>query len=387
MRRRLLLVLAGVLLVGGSAWACRYSVRDTGFVDLGDEFYQLVLSGSDLGERRDLYRQIAAASLLDANIVFLVRERPEAGEATLTLEDSVGRKLVLARGDALPGDVAGATTLIESVALTPLRAEIHEQALNAFAVVLLIEGGQPAEVSRVRASIEAAIRNVARLMPSMPKPVDTPPALIRVTREQLARERVTVWGLGFDPAPTAEPRVALVFGRGRRIGSPLEGPLITQTVVEERLVIIGQDCECELDREWMKGPLLPARWDADRQRQAVQKLGFDPENPLVRAEVSRIILRGPGTGQFKKLAGTASTVGYSEVLLEELPSADATATANDPPATVDPAQDPVPAPETASTATPLNRTRLVMWFVLSGSSLAVLVLAAVWWRKVRREQG
>ena len=107
----------------------------------------------------------------------------------------------------------------------------------------------------------------------------------------------------------------------------------------------------------------------------------------MRAEVSRIILRGPGTGQFKKLAGTASTVGYSEVLLEELPSADATATANDPPATVDPAQDPVPAPETASTATPLNRTRLVMWFVLSGSSLAVLVLAAVWWRKVRREQG
>src|SRR5690606_38634283 len=121
-----------------------------------------------------------------------------------------------------------------------------------------------------------------------------------------------------------------------------------------------QDCECELDREWMKGPLLPARWDAGRQQQALQSLGFDPENPLVRAEVSRIVLRGPGTGQMKKLAGTASGLGYSEVLLDELPtnelpdleSAGVTA------ATEQVSNEPAPA---LAAANPLERTRLFTW--------------------------
>jgi hypothetical protein len=382
-----------VLFTCVGAWACRYSVRDTGFVDLGDESYQLVLAGNDLGDRADLYRQISAASLLDANITFVVRQNSNADEPVLTLEDSTGRRLVLAQGTALPVDVAGATTLVESVALSPLRAEIHEKALDAFAVVVLVEGGDSAELSRVTESIEAAIRNVVRLMPSMPKPVETPPALIRVTPEQFARERVTLWGLGFDPVPVGEPRVALIFGRGRRIGSPLEGPLITQTVLEQRLVIIGQDCECELDREWMKGPLLPARWDADRQRQAVQKLDFDPENPMVRAEVSRIVLRGPGTGQFRKLSGNASALGYSEVLIEDLSLNDLPAS-DDVEETTEPAEiasagsgPDKPTTTTLASASPLERTRLLTWFVFSGSSLAVLTLAGLWWRKIRREQG
>ncbi|HSH16162.1 MAG TPA: hypothetical protein VLD18_09030 [Verrucomicrobiae bacterium] len=393
MKLRLKILLTIALLSCAGAWACRYSVRDTGFVDLGEESYRLVLSGRDLGDQAELYRQISAASLLDANISFAVNEDPNLGESALTLEDTQGRKLVLARGNALPTNATDATTLVESVALSPLRAQIHEQALDAFAVVVLVEGGRESDLARVQASIETAIRNIARLMPSMPKPVDTPPVLIRVTPEQLARERVTLWGLGLDPEPVAEPRVALVFGRGRRIGSPLEGPLITQTVLEQHLVIIGQDCECELDREWMKGPLLPARWDADRQRQAVQHLGFDPENPLVRAEVSRIVLRGPGTGQFRKLSGNASALGYSEVLIEDLPMNDVSASVevNEPPppapvptGTVAPEE---PAPTMLASENPLERPRLFTWIIFSGSSLAVLTLAALWWRKIRREQG
>src|SRR5690606_15019764 len=40
MKRRLA-ILFTLLALAGVAWACRYSVRDTGFVDLGDENYQL----------------------------------------------------------------------------------------------------------------------------------------------------------------------------------------------------------------------------------------------------------------------------------------------------------------------------------------------------------
>jgi hypothetical protein len=226
--------------------------------------------------------------------------------------------------------------------------------------------------------MEAAIRNVERLMPGMPKPVDQPPVLIRLPAAQQHEERVTLWGLGFDPEPADEPRVALVFGRGRRIGGPLEGPLITQTVVQERLEIIGQDCECELDREWMKGPLLPARWDAGRQQQALRSLGFDPENPMVRAEVSRIVLRGPVTGQVKKLAGTALDFGYSEVSLEDSPSEDLTM---DPGVAESPAASDEPAVADAAAlavAVPPDGIPWIAWVLLSGGSLAVVVFAGLW---------
>lgn len=393
MKIQLRLILYAALFVSFTSFACRYSVRDTGFVDLGEDNYRLILSGNELEAHAVLYRTISAASLLDANISFEVREDSKSGVPTLTLEDSDGRKLVLARGEALPTVATEASTLMESVALSPLRAEIHEKALDAFAVVVLVDGGNEADNLRVQTSIEAAIKTVTRLMPSMPKPVDTPPALIRVTSEQLAKERVTLWGLGIDPVPSDEPRVAMVFGRGRRIGSPLEGPLITQTAMEQHLVIIGQDCECELDREWMKGPLLPARWDADRQRQAVQNLGFDPENPLVRAEVSRIVLRGPGTGKFKKLAGSSSSLGYSEISLEEIPldlpseQPVMAAVPEVPPAPVA-ADEPVePTLETIASASPLEQTRSATWFIVVGGAFCVVIVAAIWWRKIRREQG
>ena len=381
--------LALALLPGCNLLACRYSVRDTGFVDLGEEAYRLVLSGRDLGARSDLYRRIAAASLLDANITFTVREEKETSEPVLTLEGSKDRKLVLARGDAVPADAAGAMALLESVALSPVRAEIHDTALKAFAVVVLVEGTRGNDNARVRGSLEAAIQELSQLMLTMPKPVSTPPALIRIGLEQLARERVTLWGLGFDPEPSADPRVAIVFGRGRRIGSPLEGPLITQTAVQERLVIIGQDCECELDRAWMKGPLLPARWDSGRQVQAARLLGFDPENPLVRTEISRIVMRGPDEGQRKRLSGTLLTLCYSEVALEDLPApAEET-----PDASAAPEASPVHTAKAAAggkgKGLPIHGHSLaqVLWVVAAVAAVTVLGLAASWWRRIGREQG
>lgn len=363
------------------AWACRYSVRDTGFVDLGDDPYQLVLAGRDLGTRGDVYRRVAAASLLDANITFSARDETAPAEPILMLMAADGRKLLVAHGGELPTEVTAATALIESVALSPLRAEIHEAALNAFAVVVLIEGGPATEMARVQAAIEGAIRAVTKLMPSMPKPVDTPPKLIRVAADAAARERVTLWGLGFDPELADEPRVALVFGRGRRIGSPLEGPLITQTALQERLVIIGQDCECELDRQWMKGPLLPARWDADRQRLAVQRLGFDPENPMVRAEVSRIVLRGPVAGQVRKLSGAAAGIGYSEVLVEEI--------ATDSPIAEETVLEVAATPTLAAATTlaPLDASSRMLWVFLVAGAAVLVAVAVGWWCKIRREQG
>ena len=152
MRVQLRPILYAALFVSFTSFACRYSVRDTGFVDLGEDNYRLILSGNELEQHAELYRTLSAASLLDANISFEAREELKNGVPTLTLEDLDGRKLVVSRGDALPTVATEATTLMESVALSPLRAEIHEKALVAFAVVVLVDGKNEADNVRVQRS-------------------------------------------------------------------------------------------------------------------------------------------------------------------------------------------------------------------------------------------
>lgn len=371
------------------ALACRYSVRDTGFVDLGEEQYQLILSGGGPGARTDLYRRMASATFQEANIRFAIREERDSPAAGLQLQDTEGRRLDLAAGAKLPEDLDGVTRLMQSIALSNLRSEIQETALKSYAAVVLVEGRSGEANARVGSLVEEAIRTVAAAMPTMPKPVNAPPALVRVTLDKQAGERITLWGLGLDPAPADEPRVAVVFGRGRRIGSPLEGPLITRTAIQERLMIIGQDCECELDRAWMKGPLLPARWDSNRQQEAARTLGFDPENPLVRTEISRIVHRGPGTAKTRKLPGTGGTLGYSENALEELetteqPQEEKAAEISNPVASGPVQSTNAPPLPDAGNVSQGGRPSVSL-MLLGGAGLVALL--GWWWVRIGRDQG
>lgn len=415
--------LAALVLVAFAsvALACRYSVRDTGFVELGEAPWRLVLSAPATGPWHDLYRPAAAAALLDANIEFAFEPSPDPGEPALALVASDGRRLELARADTLPADRPGAIDLLERIALSPVRSEIHQATLDAFAVVLLIEGTDTAANARARNAIDAAIHGIARLMPSMPKPVEHPPRLLILHPDDLAREVITVWGLGLEPQVVQDPRVVLLYGRGRRLGAPIDGPLITQTLLQERLAIIGQDCECELDRSWMQGPLVPARWDAQRQAHAARVLGFDPENPLVRTEISRIVLRGPTDPQRRRLPGTALNLGYSEDLLEAEPWDDdpeddapiepalvpAPQRPDDPdsqPPVANPASTvaattnattnatattthSAPSPAPHSDTDPLDTLRRLAWGLLAVGSVAVLEFGRRRWLRARKELG
>lgn len=343
--------------------ACRYSVRDTGFVDLGAEPYRLVLHHAAAlpDEVRLAYRRAAAAALLDANIVLDTEgaapppPSPPA-EPALVLTAPGGRSLTVASGPDLPRTPTAILDLLEKVALSPARIRLHDELLRAFAVLILVEGRDPDANDRVRRLLHEAASAIERLMPGMPKPVRVPPVVLTVPTTDVPAESVLLWGLGLDPVVTDDPRVALAFGRGRRLGDPVEGPLVTRTLIQDRLAIIGQDCECELDRSWLQGPVIPARWDAARQRAAAEALGFDPENPLLRAEVSQIVLRGalnPGRKRAVSGAFDALALGYSEVEVEPLPATDPVAlAASDTPPAVLPSPGPTatvaPAPSSPS---------------------------------------
>ena len=134
-----------------------------------------------------------------------------------------------------------------------------------------------------------------------------------------------LWSLGFDLDLTDEPQAAILIGRGRRLGPPLQGGLITRTKLQQMMALIGQDCECDLDRSWMQGPMIPLRWGPDRQQTTYNALGFDPDNPLVKAEISRILARGKNPIRVNDAEGIGTELdmlllGYSEEVIgfEEL---------------------------------------------------------------------
>lgn len=387
-----------VFFVAVSAWACRYSVRDTGFVDLGLEAYRLRWV-PESGASAEV-RSKAELLLRDSNVVW---DEDPAGvgfprTAGLYLRDVEGRILSLPLPN--PSDATAVLRGVEMAVTSPLRERVYREGLRAYALVLLLEGTDGEANARVRQDVDSAITATARLLSSMPKPVETPPQMVAVSLKEQVAEKVLVWGLGLDSASTDSPRVVLVFGRGRRLGSPLEGPLITQTALRDRLLLIGQDCECDLDRAWLKGPLLPGRWGRELQQAALDTLGFDPGNPMVRAEISRIVERGPQNPGRRRPPSSGTSLGYSEESVETVLGSE-----SDPaeplntgaaPATFETSTNPtasmVPTALTSSTAlskpppapTPTNPGR-GLWFVLAGAlSVFFAVGLGLWFRASRR---
>ena len=387
-----------VFFVAVSAWACRYSVRDTGFVDLGLEAYRLRWV-TESGASAEV-RSKAELLLRDSNIVW--DEDPTGGgfprAAGLYLRDVEGRILSLPLPD--PSDATAVLRGVEMAVTSPLRERVYREGLRAYALVLLLEGTDGVANARVRQDVDSAITATARLLSSMPKPVETPPQLVAVSLKEQATERGLVWGLGLDPASIESPRVVLVFGRGRRLGLPLEGPLITQTALRDRLLLIGQDCECDLDRAWLKGPLLPGRWGRELQQTALDTLGFDPGNPMVRAEISRIVERGPQNPGRRRPPSSGTSLGYSEESVETVlgsesdpaePSNTQAAPATSPTST-DPTAAIAPTVSTSSTAlskppqapTPTSPGR-GLWFVLAGALAAFFAAGlGLWFRASKR---
>ena len=85
----------------------------------------------------------------------------------------------------------------------------------------------------------------------------------------------------------------MLFGRGRRIGSVLSGQDITRENIFGLLAIIGADCECGLDKSIMLGKMIPLRWEKHVQTILVSSLGFDVENPMIKAEMGQILSIAP----------------------------------------------------------------------------------------------
>ena len=291
------------------SFACRYNVRETGFVYLGSDPYYLCgyFTQDTPTEIVSRFQQIAANFLLDSNIeVEIIEVDQQRDHPAMKYLDSLQIKsfpaavLVSPDGQSLvvpitkPNQPFQQTLCLalEDMISSPKREEIIRKAIKHYGVILLIEGKNTEENQKSRDEATAAIEQIRTKMDLMPKPIDYPPALVVLDRESIHREKVLLWSLGLDADKINQTHAAVIYGRARWIGPLLKGDKITKSNLSELLLIIGADCECGLDKSWLQGTMLPGKWDKKIQRQVAKSLGFDPENPMIKAEINRIMRMG-----------------------------------------------------------------------------------------------
>jgi len=292
---------------------CVYTVRDIGFVDVRPAPYHLYCYvREETPEKLALaLRRTAYVTFMDSNvevgIINIDNQKSHPAIAYLrfwgirsfpsaVLVSPDGRSMVLSLSTPNKPLKDSVWSVLEGIVSSPKRDEILRHIVRAYCVVLLVEGGNAIRNRMAREAVADAVGEIARTMGQMTKTVEEPPHLIVIPAESFPEERILLWSLGIDDAETGGPYVAVLYGRGRRIGPLLEGEDITRSAVFNILSVIGSACECGLDREWVLGKMIPLRWDEGIQSEVVRLLGFDAESPMVKTEMGQILSLGPSRG-------------------------------------------------------------------------------------------
>lgn len=302
----------------GPAAACAYNVRDVGFVDLGNKSYVLyVFFNADTEPGYVTALESAARdTFLESNVnaeFINLDETPdhELAEATAKLpkpaailDSPDGRQ----RSTVLSGDSELIEETLSEIVSSPLRNEIIDELIKNYAMILVVEGPDGFDNEIAVEAAEGAKLHIESRMMMLPKAVDSPPVVRVVTQEDVTSDPVLFWSLGLHD--TSETQVAVIYGRGRIMGAPLRGLDIEEETIELFLTIIGSDCECGLDRRWMEGQAFPAKWDLQQMTRVAAAVGFDPENPMVKMEISSALGKNAGANQ----SGSLDIEGVDEVL-------------------------------------------------------------------------
>jgi len=310
--KRLGILLVYLLAFGGEA--CRFNVRDVGFVDLGSEPYTLYLFVDDTmpALERESLQSIATATFYDSNVEaeLLTLGQARQGEAKAYLPAGFTGELPVAvlispnRKSTFLVDLAkrGVPVLqtawdaLESVLDSSRRNAILKQVFDCYGVVLIVEGQSDKENRRIHSMVDAVVTDVTAKLPGLEKEIKKPPVVEVISPDDFKGERAFLWSLGVNQVMEF-PQVALLYGRGRMIGPVLRGDKqLTQSSVSAVLNTIGLNCECGLDRKWMQGVMVPLKWGQERKQEIAKQLGFNPESPEIRIEMSQILAKA-GLGQ------------------------------------------------------------------------------------------
>lgn len=305
-----LAALLALLLPWGHASACEYCVREVGFVSLYHEPYRVVIAVPEGTAEADRDRLLgeARAALGPGNVVVSVGSAQEGGHFADVASQA---------GDALPAAAVfapdGRSALLQDTPAdhtaqtdalshavgrlthSPAREGLAAALIDGYATVLVVEGTDAGANAAARELAEAAIQRINAVKSGFDRVIEVGPALRVITAEQRHAERWLLWSLGIADTDEPMPSVAVLYGKGRRLGDVLTGSRLTDNALFTMLSYVARDCECDLDRGWLYSNTVPLVWDDALRRRAYDSLGFDPESAATRAAVSRILERGPGS--------------------------------------------------------------------------------------------
>lgn len=284
--------------------ACRYTVREIGYTDLGDTNFHLYLIVNDDTEKGTLegFLQVGYAMLLDSNVKvsivnsdmdtthpalkYITHKNRSRDLVEVLLVSPLGKSKLISKSESFEKDELW--DLMEVLIDSEIRTKMTLDLAKSYGVLLLVEGENPIENARVHKAAKKAMEEIHSITALMAKPVDVPLRFYVLPYEKRTSEDLLLWSLGIY-LEDKEPSLVTLFGRGRMMGAPLRGKEINAKETFKLLSIIGADCECGLERKWMLGTTVPLRWSKETQSVLSKELGFDVENPMIKSEMSQIL--------------------------------------------------------------------------------------------------
>ena len=199
------LFIASCFIYSPNALACKYTVRDIGFTDLGSSPYQLYFY-VDAGTPQDIinsFERFAYASLLESNVeTHTIHVQQQKNHQALAFLNAQKRSLPLVilvdeRGRTinLPlnltnGDVKqNIWQTVESAVSSHLRQKIVDLVTTTFGVVLLIEGTDNTANDLAVSRIDKAVDDISQIQRIMPKPVKGRPQVVKLSRKDFLQEK------------------------------------------------------------------------------------------------------------------------------------------------------------------------------------------------------
>ena len=289
-----------------SAFPCRFTVREVGFADVVPQFYHLYCYVDNRTEAGIIsaFNQISFTYFIDTNVKGKVIHSDQVSNSHPAKyfqeweHEELPSVILVSPNETsivfpLPPNKSGIRSLVEQIIQSGTRDQILQATIQTYGVVLLVEGKDSAENRRASSAIRLAIERIKDKIPEMPKPVNELPRAITLSYQDRDQEKILLWSLTGKMELGEGPFAIVLYGRGRQIGPLMEGNQITTANLVNTLSLIGADCECGLDRSTMLGTMIPLKWDQSMQADLVKQLGFDPESPMIKNEISQILSRTP----------------------------------------------------------------------------------------------
>jgi len=315
-----------------ATYGCRYTIREIGYTDIGSApYYLYVFTDSNTSEKEiATIKKLSTALLNESNVIteliHVDKENPVrvtemiAGYDVKTFPSAVfkfpeGDHMIFPLNHTRKSLNESFWILLEDLNSSVMRSSIKEKLVDAYCVILFVEGKERQQNNNILREIKEAVSEISMTFDQMPKAVDSPPALLVLHRKNIPDERLLLMSLGITEEEAESPAVAVLYGRGRIMGPALTGELINRNRILNLLTIVGADCECGLDQSWILGRMIPMRWETGIQSDVAKSLGIDVENPLVKSEMTQILSLKPAPDDLLDPMGS-NLLGYSEGKLD-----------------------------------------------------------------------